>query len=103
MKLTTRRLPDGGGVQRHRGEAGAGRAPPFASRGPPWQPGAMARETTEPWVQLATRIPKPLHRQLKLHCVHADTSLMEFVVAALKEKLARQGRGGRRTRDDGMS
>ncbi len=43
----------------------------------------MARETTEPWVQLATRIPKSLHRQLKLHSVHVDTSLMEFVVAAL--------------------
>ena len=62
----------------------------------------MARETTEAWVQLATRIPKSLHRQLKLHCVHADMSVMEFVVAALKEKLARQGRG-RRTRDDGTS
>ena len=62
----------------------------------------MARETTEAWVQLATRIPKSLHRQLKLHCVHAEMSVMEFVVAALKEKLARQGRG-RRTRDDGTS
>jgi predicted HicB family RNase H-like nuclease len=63
----------------------------------------MARETTEPWVQLATRIPKSLHRQLKLHCVHADTSVMEFVVAAVKEKLARQGRGERRRRDEGTS
>ena len=62
----------------------------------------MARETTEARVQLATRIPKSLHRQLKLHCVHAEMSVMEFVVAALKEKLARQGRG-RRTRDDGTN
>jgi len=54
-------------------------------------------KTDEPWTQLATRIPKSLHRELKLRCVHADTSVMEFVVAALKEKLARQGRGGRRT------
>ena len=46
----------------------------------------------EPWVQLATRIPKPLHRELKLFCVTRDTSVMEFVVAALEEKLARQGR-----------
>jgi len=58
----------------------------------------MARETTEAWVQLATRIPKSLHRELKLHCVHADTSVMEFVIAALREKLARQRRG-RRTRE----
>jgi hypothetical protein len=55
------------------------------------------------WVQLATRIPKSLHRELKLHCVHADTSVMDFVVAALKEKLARRGRSGRRTRDQGTS
>jgi len=61
---------------------------------------AMARDPTEAWVQLATRIPKSLHRELRLHCVHADTSMMEFVVAALKEKLARQRRG-RRTRDEG--
>jgi len=60
----------------------------------------MAKRDEE-WTQLATRIPKSLHRQLKLHCVHTDTSLMEFVIAAPKAKLARQGRGGRRTRDEG--
>ena len=26
-------------------------------------------ETEEAWTQLATRIPKELHRRLKLHCV----------------------------------
>ena len=41
------------------------------------------------WVQLATRIPKELHRQLKLHCVQTDTSLMEFVVSSIEEKLAK--------------
>jgi predicted HicB family RNase H-like nuclease len=41
------------------------------------------------WVQLATRIPKPLHRELKLHCVTADTSVMHFVTKAIEEKLAR--------------
>ena len=50
----------------------------------------------EPWVQLATRIPKPLHRQLKLFCVTRDTSVMDFVVAAVDEKLARDGRRARR-------
>jgi hypothetical protein len=49
----------------------------------------------EPWVQLATRIPKPLHRELKLFCVTRDTSVMEFVVAALEEKLAREERRAR--------
>jgi predicted HicB family RNase H-like nuclease len=41
------------------------------------------------WVQLATRIPKELHRRLKHHCVQTDTSVMEFVVSSLEEKLAK--------------
>ena len=54
----------------------------------------------EIWVQLATRIPKHLHRELRVHCVKSDISLMEFVVKALGEKLQREagGRSGRRTR-----
>ena len=58
----------------------------------------MANDT-EVWVQLATRIPKNLHRELKLHCVKSDVSVMDFVVRALEEKLAREagsGRGERR-------
>jgi len=54
----------------------------------------MADRSDEPWVQLATRIPKSLHRQLKLHCVQTDTSVMDFVVSALRDKLARDS--GRR-------
>jgi predicted HicB family RNase H-like nuclease len=55
----------------------------------------MAGRADEVWVQLATRIPKGLHRQLKLHCVQSDTSVMDFVVTALEEKL---GKGGGRKR-----
>ena len=56
----------------------------------------------EVWVQLATRIPKVLHRELKLHCVKNDVSVMEFVVKALEEKLGRdQARGGERRRARG--
>jgi predicted HicB family RNase H-like nuclease len=62
----------------------------------------MAKEP-EPWTQLATRISKQLHRRLKLYCVHADMSVMEFVATALKEKLARQGRGARRMREEGTT
>jgi predicted HicB family RNase H-like nuclease len=50
----------------------------------------------EVWVQLATRIPKQLHRELKLYCVKSDVSVMEFVVSALQDKLARGGRERRR-------
>jgi len=46
----------------------------------------------EVWVQLATRIPKQLHRELKLHCVKADVSVMDFVVSALEDKLQREAR-----------
>ena len=58
----------------------------------------MAKGEELGWVQLATRIPKELHRQLKLHCVETDTSLMEFVVSSIEEKLAKatgQKRAGR--------
>ncbi len=45
------------------------------------------------WVQLATRIPRELHRELKLHCVESDVSLMAFVIKALEDRLEReQGR-----------
>ena len=51
----------------------------------------MAR-TDEPWTQLATRIPKELHRRLKLYCVTHDIALMHFVVEAIGEKLGRKTR-----------
>jgi len=47
----------------------------------------MARDAEE-WVQLATRIPKALHRELKLHCVHREMAVMHFVTKAIEEKLA---------------
>ena len=53
-------------------------------------------KTDEPWTQLATRIPKELHRRLKLHCVTNDTSVMEFVVEAIEEKLGRKTRAKKR-------
>ena len=56
----------------------------------------MAQRQDEPWSQLATRIPKPLHRELKLHCVEADVLVRDFVVAALREKLTKSAR--RKTR-----
>jgi predicted HicB family RNase H-like nuclease len=56
----------------------------------------MAKEVEEAWVQLATRIPKSLHRTLKLYCVTHDTSVMDFVVTALREKLARDSGRQRR-------
>jgi hypothetical protein len=48
------------------------------------------------WVQLATRIPKSLHRQVKLHCIQSDVSLTEFIVQALEEKMQRESGAGRR-------
>jgi len=56
----------------------------------------MVTDESEVWVQLATRIPKTLHRTLKLHCVESDTSVMAFVVGALQDKIAREATRGRR-------
>ena len=44
-------------------------------------------KTEEPQTQLATRIPKELHRRLRLYCVTHDIVLMRFVAAAIEEKL----------------
>ena len=40
-------------------------------------------------VQFSTRVPKTLHRELRLHCIQTEISLMDFVVQALNEKLKR--------------
>ena len=62
----------------------------------------MARDESVVWVQLATRIPKSRHRDLKLHCVAVDTSVMDFVAKAIEEKLA--GSDGRpaKGREEGV-
>ena len=52
----------------------------------------------EVWTQLATRIPKELHRRLKLYCVTNDTVLMHFVVEAIEEKLGWRPGPRKRTR-----
>ena len=50
----------------------------------------MAREATDAWTQLATRIPKSLHQKLKLHCVTHDIMVQQFVTEAIAEKLGRK-------------
>ena len=47
-------------------------------------------KTEEPLTQLATRIPKELHRRLKLYCVTHDLMVQHFVVEAIEEKLGRK-------------
>jgi len=39
---------------------------------------------------LATRIPKELHRRLKLHCVTREIAVQDFVTEAIAEKLGRK-------------
>jgi predicted HicB family RNase H-like nuclease len=43
----------------------------------------------EQLIQLATRIPKGLHREIKLYCVQVGISVMDFVKDALETKLAK--------------
>ena len=52
-----------------------------------------ATQGGEVWVQLATRIPKTLHKTLKMHCTANDTSVMRFCIEALEEKLAADTKG----------
>src|SRR5438034_11705003 len=54
--------------------------------------GGLMAKTEEVWTQLATRVPKALHRRLKLHCVTHDTSVMDFVTQAIEEKLGRKAK-----------
>ena len=51
----------------------------------------MAHEITEPWTQLATRIPKELHRRLKLHCVTHEIALQCFVTEAIGKEAREEG------------
>jgi predicted HicB family RNase H-like nuclease len=51
----------------------------------------MAKED-DVLIQLATRIPKGLHREIKLYCVQGGISVMAFVAAALEEKLRKSGK-----------
>src|SRR5438876_8084757 len=58
----------------------------------------------EPIAQLATRIPKELHRRLKLHCVTNDIAVMEFVVEALERRVLQMApaKGAPRSRSAGL-
>ena len=60
----------------------------------------MAESEEVVMVQLATRIPKVLHRELRLYCVEAGTSVMGFVTKAIEEKLSQPsespGKAGKR-------
>ena len=47
-------------------------------------------------IQLATRIPKSLHREIKLHCVSIGISVMEFVATSLEGKLRKPQSGKKR-------
>ena len=49
-------------------------------------------ERDEPIAQLAARIPKDLHRRLKLYCVTHEMAVQDFVTQAIEEKFGRKTR-----------
>ena len=57
-----------------------------------------ATTADDPGTQLATRIPKTLQRRVRVFCVESEVSIMEFVVAAIREKVSgvKTGATGRR-------
>src|SRR4029453_14967177 len=64
------------------------RTPPGLAADLTFHRGGNMTDQNEARVKLATRIPRRLHREMKLHCVSNEVSLMAFVVDALREKLA---------------
>lgn len=48
----------------------------------------MATTTSTPITQLVTRIPRSLRRRVKVHCLMRDTTLTQFVVDAITERLS---------------
>jgi hypothetical protein len=44
------------------------------------------------WAYLATRVPRQLHHRIRIYCVERESSIGEFVVAALREKLRGRAR-----------
>jgi hypothetical protein len=47
----------------------------------------MTPTTTTPITQLVTRIPRALRRRVKMHCLMHETTLTQFVVDAISERL----------------
>lgn len=41
-----------------------------------------------PITQLVTRIPRGLRRRVKMHCLMRETTLTQFVIDAISERLA---------------
>lgn len=60
-----------------------------------------AKDSSDVFVTLATRIPKQLHHELRVYSVESGISQMEFVCAALQEKLRKQGGQAPRARAAG--
>jgi hypothetical protein len=46
----------------------------------------------EPMTALATRIPAELRQRLRVHCLQNGIEIQAFVMAAIREALATQGR-----------
>jgi hypothetical protein len=55
---------------------------------------ARRRATTprEPMTALATRIPAALRQRLRVHCLQNGIEIQTFVMTAIREALAMQGR-----------
>ncbi len=49
-------------------------------------------------VQLVTRIPYQLRHRAKIHCVQHDTTLTQFVIDAIRERLDVKPQGASKSR-----
>ena len=67
--------------------------PPHRTKTPPRRPRrvltkeGVAMQSSPSVVQLVTRIPYELRHRAKVHCVQHDTTLTQFVIDAIRERL----------------
>lgn len=55
-------------------------------------PRGLLMSKAPPVIMLAVRIPKDLHRRLKVHVAERDTSMAAFVADAIEAQLAKHRR-----------
>ena len=58
----------------------------------PKRPGTSLESTEIVYAQLATRVPRALHRRMRVHCVVSGATIQSFVESALEHKLEKAKR-----------
>lgn len=57
-----------------------------------YTPTATPKGATEPYVQMASRLPLDLLREIKMHCVATNQTLTAFLAKSLRAQLRAESR-----------